>query len=208
MLGFTAHDALRRATMHLHRRERAMSMALERCLKYIERCAQAHRTSCVYDVPEFKIGMPIYNLTECVTYIQTHLQDRAFTVVMLTPKLMMISWAPREAPAALPAPPPRPSVEQSPLGFATPVSAPFSVFPPPPPPVSVAKAPTSRRGRRQQTASTSDLVPSNTTAQPPQPQPPQPQPPKPQQQLSTLDGRFVRSITDLKPSGKFCLSLD
>ncbi len=208
MLSLNARDALRRSTAHLQRRERAMSLVLEKCLRFVDRCAHAQRTSCVYDVPEFTIGMPVYRLTDCVAYLYEQLHAREFTVVLLSPRHLMISWgpAPQEAPlpALLPAPPMRPRPGgASPPPEAMPSSpSAHAAF------AAVAKRPRARKPRP------SPLLPpprvqSRDGAELPSPAPhAASHAPAAARDLSTTDGLFVRCISDLKPSGKFCLSLD
>jgi hypothetical protein len=216
MLSLNARDALRRSTAHLQRRERAMSLVLEKCLRFVDRCAHAQRTSCVYEVPEFTIGMPVYKLTDCVAYLYEQLHAREFAVVLLSPRHLMISWgpAPEEAPppALLPAPPLRRSSPPEAMPSSPPAHAAFAAVPkrqqrqrkprpspllPPPRVQSREGAELPRDSRRDEAQDPFALegaaLPTPTTAA---------------RELSTTDGLFVRCISDLKPSGKFCLSLD
>tara|TARA_Y100000389_G_scaffold58612_1_gene54593 strand:+ start:220 stop:786 length:567 start_codon:yes stop_codon:yes gene_type:complete len=47
---------------------------------------------CFYIVPEFMLGVPKYNLSECVGYVIEKLIDNGFSVKYTEPNLLFISW--------------------------------------------------------------------------------------------------------------------
>ena len=47
---------------------------------------------CFYVVPEFMLGVPKYNLSECVEYIIDKLIENGFSVKYTEPNLLFISW--------------------------------------------------------------------------------------------------------------------
>jgi len=62
----------------------------------IKQTAQKERFKIVYDVPEFVFGLPSYNLNHCTAYLIKHLRNNGFLVKYYFPKIIYISWDPRE----------------------------------------------------------------------------------------------------------------
>jgi hypothetical protein len=47
---------------------------------------------CFYHVPEFVLGVPIYDTSTCITYIIDKLLDNGFHVRYIHPNMLFISW--------------------------------------------------------------------------------------------------------------------
>ena len=47
---------------------------------------------CLYIIPKFIYGIPLYNLPECVKYLFEKLTDNGFKVYYTHPNLLIISW--------------------------------------------------------------------------------------------------------------------
>ena len=47
---------------------------------------------CFYLVPEFVLGVPIYDTSTCITYIIDKLIDNGFQVRYIHPNMLFISW--------------------------------------------------------------------------------------------------------------------
>ena len=62
--------------------------------KHIEKCISMFRTAtyCVYTVPEFVLGYPLYNLNECIGYIQDKLKKNGYSTKYVFPNILFISW--------------------------------------------------------------------------------------------------------------------
>lgn len=52
-----------------------------------------NNNSCVYEVPEFLIGSPLYELNECINYLIKKLTENGFYVRYFFPRVLYISWA-------------------------------------------------------------------------------------------------------------------
>lgn len=65
---------------------------LEKCNRAIERSAFIKNTSCFYEVPEFHIGSPLYNINDCVNYLHDALVNNGFLVKYFFPNIFYISW--------------------------------------------------------------------------------------------------------------------
>lgn len=195
-------------------------MCQARVIKYAKRDMQR----CVFEVPEFILGTPPYDLNEAIKFIISRLQDNGFLVRYFFPRLLYISWdteeidgkklmhplhhgAPAQQRLLLPPPPP----SQPPPQF---VVAPKQVehraaHPLLPPPISTSRPPTIVVAQDVVMPHLPSLelpLPVSTTA--PRPKPPQqaraPSQPPP---ATPAQGTFFKSIADFKPSGKFVLNL-
>lgn len=49
-----------------------------------------------YLVPEFIIGLPMYNLKECIDYLEEKLVKDGFKVTFYEPNIINIDWKPSE----------------------------------------------------------------------------------------------------------------
>lgn len=47
---------------------------------------------CLYIIPKFIYGIPLYNLSECVKYLFEKLTENGFKVYYTHPNLLIISW--------------------------------------------------------------------------------------------------------------------
>lgn len=68
---------------------------LTKCHSKIKLAAQNNHFACFFEVPEFVVGIPLFNVTECITYIIKALNDNGFIVKYLYPKTIYISWDPK-----------------------------------------------------------------------------------------------------------------
>jgi hypothetical protein len=65
---------------------------LEMCNKYIYNYAKCEQYRCFYEVPEFILGTPLYNLNNAISYIVDKLKIKGFLVHYYFPKFLYISW--------------------------------------------------------------------------------------------------------------------
>ena len=49
--------------------------------------------NCWYQVPEFMINYPLYNINECTEYIIKKLKKNGFTYNLLQNNIILISWS-------------------------------------------------------------------------------------------------------------------
>jgi hypothetical protein len=68
---------------------------LLKCHAKIKLAAKNNHFACFFEVPEFVIGLPLFNVTECITYIINALKDNGFVVKYLYPKTVYVSWDPK-----------------------------------------------------------------------------------------------------------------
>ncbi|EFJ40432.1 hypothetical protein VOLCADRAFT_99764 [Volvox carteri f. nagariensis] len=80
---------------------------LGRCRKRMQAAVKTGVLYIVFDVPEFMIGHPPYNICQCITYLMAQLTKAGFTVRYLFPRALIICWgAAAPPPPVLPLPPP------------------------------------------------------------------------------------------------------
>ena len=48
-----------------------------------------------YEVPEFILGLPTYNLKECIEYIEERLAENQFESESYQPNILLIKWFPK-----------------------------------------------------------------------------------------------------------------
>ena len=68
---------------------------LVKCHAKIKLAARMDFYACFFEVPEIVIGIPLYNITECITYIVDSLKSNGFVIRYLYPKTIYISWDPK-----------------------------------------------------------------------------------------------------------------
>tara|TARA_Y100000389_G_scaffold90039_1_gene86577 strand:- start:1960 stop:2349 length:390 start_codon:yes stop_codon:yes gene_type:complete len=67
---------------------------LEKCHLKIKTAASQEKYEYIYDVPQYIVGLPLYNINECMDFIINQLNDNGFQVNYHFPKLLHISWYP------------------------------------------------------------------------------------------------------------------
>lgn len=88
----TINDILAKKKHREEKRHEVFNILLERCCKKIEQADNMKILYCVFEVPEFLFGYPLYNLNECVGYLLQELTKRGFQVQYIFPHTIIISW--------------------------------------------------------------------------------------------------------------------
>ena len=63
--------------------------------KKIEMASQQNYYQCLYEIPEFMLGIPLYNLGECMSYIDEKLKKNGFSTFWKN-NTVIIDWEPKE----------------------------------------------------------------------------------------------------------------
>jgi hypothetical protein len=81
------------------KRNEAFDQILSSCYKHIQKCVDTMRTTyfCFFEVPEFVLGYPLYDLNSCISYIQDTLVRNGFKVKYLFPRILFITWFPNNS---------------------------------------------------------------------------------------------------------------
>ena len=65
---------------------------LQRCHNKIKLYAQNKKTECIYNIPEFIIGVPLYDINELSEYLLSSLNKNGFILKQIPPNWIYISW--------------------------------------------------------------------------------------------------------------------
>lgn len=65
---------------------------LVKCHKRIEYNSKHEKTYCFYQIPEFIIGVPLYDPSEMKKYIMNSLNNNGFKILYIDPNWLCISW--------------------------------------------------------------------------------------------------------------------
>jgi len=96
----SAQDVVNLQLMKQRSRHEAFDKIVDACYKKIENCVKVLRntTDIYYDVPEFLIGYPLYDLNECITYVKNVIEGKGFQVRYTFPRVLNVSWKPLPVP--------------------------------------------------------------------------------------------------------------
>jgi hypothetical protein len=78
----------------LDRKTRIYEEILKKCHHRIKNVSKQNPLMCycLYIIPKFIYGIPLYNLSECVKYLFEKLTNNGFKVNYTHPNLLIISW--------------------------------------------------------------------------------------------------------------------
>lgn len=65
---------------------------LKQCHARIKYYSKFEKTTCFFAVPEFIIGVPLYDVSEMKQYIMNSLEKNGFKLMYLHPNWLMIDW--------------------------------------------------------------------------------------------------------------------
>ena len=65
---------------------------LQRCHNKIKLYAQNKKTECIYEIPSFILGVPLYDIKELKEYILSSLNKNGFILKQFPPNWIFISW--------------------------------------------------------------------------------------------------------------------
>ena len=83
--------------VHQRRRDNEKQKLYEKILKRVYHrveTAAMHDTQCLFAVPGFVLGMPLYDAYQCSGYIVQKLKTDGFKVTYYHPNIIHLNWAP------------------------------------------------------------------------------------------------------------------
>ena len=92
----SVQDIVKTFQQKSERRQLCFEKIIENVFKRIEKSVVLSRFACLYEVPEFMLGFPLYDLNECVVYILQQLHKNGFIVRYFFPRVLHISWETQE----------------------------------------------------------------------------------------------------------------
>ncbi len=60
--------------------------------KKIEKSAAEKKLRCVYEIPTFIFGLPLFDLNDCIEFVMNELKVNGFIVKYYFPNMLYISW--------------------------------------------------------------------------------------------------------------------
>ena len=109
-----AKDIVDAQAKKTNKRHESFKTILEQCNKQIKKSIEIERniTFTFFEVPEFLIGYPLFDLNECIEYLLKALTTSGFVVKYFFPRIIFVSWGPQQPP-----PPPQKKLKNSALTF-------------------------------------------------------------------------------------------
>ena len=86
------HDLFEKSNQKQLKRMEIYDDVLVRCHKRIRYNSQLERTYCFYQIPEFILGVPLYNINEMKEYIINSLKKNGFQIMYIDPNWVFINW--------------------------------------------------------------------------------------------------------------------
>ena len=74
------------------RRLETYDKILKQCHCRIKYYSKHEMTTCFFAIPEFLIGVPLYDVQELKTYMMNSLEKNGFTLMYMHPNWLMIDW--------------------------------------------------------------------------------------------------------------------
>ena len=100
---FTIYDIIDNKKKRESKKLEIFTHILENCCKVIKKCDEIRVTHCVFEVPEYVFGYPLYNLNDCIVFLLQELTKGGFKVQYIFPHTLIISWhIPTKPPTAPP----------------------------------------------------------------------------------------------------------
>ena len=65
---------------------------LEKCYLKIKTCSDNNQDYCIYTIPDFIIGEPLFRKNFCANFILEHLKQNGFKSSFILPTYVFISW--------------------------------------------------------------------------------------------------------------------
>ena len=72
--------------------QETFNFILDKCHSKMKMALEKGFSAIYYEIPEFVIGKPVYNLNDCIEYMQACLVKNGFTVKYYFPRVIMVSW--------------------------------------------------------------------------------------------------------------------
>ena len=74
------------------RRRDTYTAILRSCERHIQAVAARDGLRCTFLVPEFRVGLPTFDVNECTRFVRTELEKAGFVVRYFFPNILHISW--------------------------------------------------------------------------------------------------------------------
>jgi len=89
---YSLEDIYKKQKEKQKRRIRIYETILSKIYKKIKQCSMLEETYCLFPLPEYIPGQPLYNMTECVLFIIQSLNDQGFKSRYVDPFIIFVTW--------------------------------------------------------------------------------------------------------------------
>lgn len=72
--------------------KKIFSIVLDKCHQKIMATGSQMQTECIFEIPKYIPGMPLFDNKECMMYVLTQIKQNGFRVQVLTHTSIYISW--------------------------------------------------------------------------------------------------------------------
>ena len=88
-----ASDLLKEQNERKKQKEKTFKKIYKNLEKRIIIANSGNHSSIWFEIPEFILGVPIYNIIECKNYLQDKLNDNGFVSKYYEPKYLSVDWS-------------------------------------------------------------------------------------------------------------------
>ena len=74
------------------KKKKTYNKILLRVMRLMKETAEKGKNMCMFVVPEIILGMPVYDVNECILYIQDILKEKDFESAKAEPNIILIFW--------------------------------------------------------------------------------------------------------------------
>ena len=89
----TASELLKQQEEKKKKKEKTFKKIYKNLEKRIIIANSANHNSIWFEIPEFILGIPIYNVKECNNYLQKKLEKNGFSSKFFEPKYLSVDWS-------------------------------------------------------------------------------------------------------------------
>ena len=87
-----ASDIINQQRLQNKKKVKTFNKVLNKCYNRIKFAAKKNAEWCFFTVPNYLVGVPLYNINDCIIYIIKQLVNGGFLVKYTHPNLIYISW--------------------------------------------------------------------------------------------------------------------
>ena len=87
-----ASDIINQQDLQNRKRIRIYKKVLDKCYNRIKFTAKKNTKWCFYTVPNYMVGVPLYDVNACIIYMIKQLHSGGFLIKYTHPNLLFISW--------------------------------------------------------------------------------------------------------------------
>ncbi len=87
-----ASDIIKEQQQLEKNKEKTFKKILEKINTKIKATAITSNKFCWMEIPEFIIGLPLYDVNECIKYLRKKLKKNGFTTSLIKNNILLVTW--------------------------------------------------------------------------------------------------------------------